>query len=240
MLLLLAQVSSPLGIYLLCSSSGRLYESQELIGLCFNCLLFHEKPLQNLTQLGSAGQFCCCCYSAWCQRRLCMQLHSVGSSAWVSMSMMTPSTCLGVSWNFQSTWRCWPGLPPSPCGYQAWSPDVFRAKMMEAETVKSLEAQTQNRQSHLYHILLVKASDVTSQIQKEEKQSQPLGGRNSMLMERSVGSLLCLAINHSPAPRWGSEFNHPLPRGGLEDQTREPYEQFQRDAKCCSTQMFST
>lgn len=25
--------------------------------LCFNCLLLHEKPLQNLKQLGSAGQF---------------------------------------------------------------------------------------------------------------------------------------------------------------------------------------
>lgn len=57
---------------------------------------------------------------------------------------------------------------------------VVRPKMVEA--AKPLKAKTKNWQSHLYHIVLVKASDMTSQIQREEK--IPLDGRNSMPRQR--------------------------------------------------------
>lgn len=176
-----SQTSSPLGIYLLCSSSGQLCGSQELISVCFNYLLLHEKPLQNLKQPSSAGQFFS---SMQCQIRLCMWLYPVGSSARVRMSMMTPFVCLVLNQNFQSNLRRCLGLSPSPCGSPAGQPHIFRPKMMETEAAKSLKAQTQNWQRHLYHILLAKANDVASQIQKEENKRLPLGGRNSMLTKR--------------------------------------------------------
>lgn len=158
----------PLRIYLFCYSSGWLCGSQELLHMCFNYLLLHEKLLQNLKQLGSAGQVFC---SMWHQIRLCIWLHSAGSSARVRMSVMISFT-FQCSAGIQSILRSQLGLPP-PCGSPAGQPDIFRPKIIEAKAAKSLQAQTQNWQGHLYNILWVKASDKTSQIQKEEKQLTP-------------------------------------------------------------------